>query len=73
MLQRSSSTIGIQKISVIIMPAQNVLANLLITLYNNEMRKKRECIITPASNFATEVLNVMKNHGYIEDYEYIDD
>lgn len=73
MLQRSSSAIGIQKISVIIMPAQNVLANLLITLYNNEMRKKRECIITPASNFATEVLNVMKNHGYIKDYEYIDD
>jgi small subunit ribosomal protein S8 len=55
------------------MPALNVLSNLLVTVYNNEMRKKRECIVAPASNFADEVLKVMKNHGYIENYEYIDD
>lgn len=55
------------------MPALNVLSNLLITVYNNEMRKKRECIVAPASNFADEVLKVIKNHGYIENYEYIDD
>jgi small subunit ribosomal protein S8 len=55
------------------MPALNVLSNLLVTVYNNEMRKKKECIVAPASTFAGEVLNVMKSHGYIEDYEYVDD
>ena len=55
------------------MPALNVLSNLLTTTYNNEMRKKRECIVLPASNFAKEILEVMKKHGYIGDYEYIDD
>jgi small subunit ribosomal protein S8 len=55
------------------MPAQNVLSNLLVTVYNNEMRKKRECIVAPASNFAKEVLRVMKDHRYIEGYEYIED
>jgi small subunit ribosomal protein S8 len=55
------------------MPALNIISNLLVTLYNNEMRKKKECVISPASNFASEVLKVIKNHGYIENYEYVDD
>ncbi|MFQ5941654.1 MAG: 30S ribosomal protein S8 [Nitrososphaerales archaeon] len=55
------------------MPATNVLSNLLVTVYNNEMRKKRRCTVIPASNFAGEVLKLMKNHGYIEDYQYIED
>ncbi len=55
------------------MPALNVLANLLVTVYNNEMRKKNECIVAPVSNFAGEVLKVLKNHGYIENYEHVDD
>ena len=55
------------------MPALNVLSNMLTTIYNNEMRKKRECIVIPASSFAHEILEVMKNHGYIGEYEYIDD
>ena len=55
------------------MPALNVLSNMLTTIYNNEMRKKRECIVIPASNFAREILEVMKKHGYIGEYEYIDD
>jgi small subunit ribosomal protein S8 len=55
------------------MPALNVLSNMLTTIYNNEMRKKRECIVLPASKFADEILNIMKKHGYIGDYEHIDD
>jgi len=55
------------------MPALNVLSNMLTTIYNNEMRKKRECIVIPASNFAREILEVMKKHGYVGEYEYIDD
>ncbi len=55
------------------MPALNVLSNLLTTIYNNEMRKKRECIVLPASNFAREILEVMKTLGYIGEYEYVND
>lgn len=55
------------------MPALNVLSNTLVTIYNNEMRKKRECIVMPASKFAQGVLEVMKKHGYIGAYEYVDD
>ncbi len=55
------------------MPALSVVSNLLSTMYNNEMRKKRECVIIPASNFATKILNVMKKHGYIGEFEKIED
>jgi len=55
------------------MPALNVLSNMLTTIYNNEIRKKRECIVIPASNFAGEVLEIMKKYGYIGEYTYIDD
>lgn len=55
------------------MPAFNVLANLFTSIYNNEMRRKRECIVLPASNFAHEILEVMKSLGYIGEYDYVDD
>ncbi|GIU72533.1 MAG: 30S ribosomal protein S8 [Candidatus Nitrosocaldaceae archaeon] len=55
------------------MPAQNILANLFTTIYNNEMRRKKECIIAPTSKLAYEVLNTMKKHNFIEDFEYIED
>lgn len=71
--QGSSGSLGIQKIRVTKMAAQNVLSNLLVTVYNNEMRKKRECIVAPGSTFAKEVLRVMKDQGYIENFQYIQD
>lgn len=55
------------------MPALNVPANLLTTIYNNEMRRKRECIVLPASKFASEILGVMKKQGFIGEYEFVDD
>jgi small subunit ribosomal protein S8 len=55
------------------MPALNILSNLFTTLYNNESRRKRECIVTPASKFASEVLRVMQKHRYIGEFEQIDD
>jgi len=55
------------------MPAVNVLANLFSTIYNNEMRKKKECLVTPASKLAREVLRVMQRHKYIGEFEHIDD
>ena len=55
------------------MPATNILANLFTTLYNTEDRRKDSCIIFPTSKLAIEVLNTLKNNGYIKEFEYIDD
>jgi small subunit ribosomal protein S8 len=55
------------------MPAQNVLANLFVTLYNNEARRKSECIILPTSKLGIEVLKTLQKDGYIGEFEHIDD
>lgn len=55
------------------MPALNVVSNLFTTLYNNESRRKKECIVTPASRFASEILRIMQKHRYIGEFEQIDD
>jgi small subunit ribosomal protein S8 len=55
------------------MPALNVISNLFTTIYNNESRRKRECIIIPASKFASEVLRVMQKNRYIGEFEQVDD
>ena len=55
------------------MPATNVIANLFVTIYNNETRRKRECVVLPASKHANEVLKTLKRYDYIGEYEQIDD
>lgn len=55
------------------MPAKDVLSNLFSTIYNNEMRNKKECLIIPASKLASEVLRTMQRHKYIGEFEFIDD
>ena len=55
------------------MPALNVLSNMFTTIYNNESRRKRECLVLPASKFSSEVLRVMQKHRYIGEFEQIDD
>ena len=55
------------------MPATNVLANLFTTMYNNELRNKKECLVIPASKLAQEVLRVMQRSKYIGEFEFIDD
>lgn len=49
------------------------LANALSTLSNNERRRKRECLVWPASKLMGQVLRVMQKNGYIGEFEYIDD
>jgi len=51
----------------------DVLANGLTVIMNNEMRNKRECVISPASKLLGRVLRVMQLHGYIGEFEFIDD
>lgn len=55
------------------MPATNVLANLFGTLYNNETRRNKDCIILPTSKLGIEVLKTLQKDGYIGEFEHIDD
>lgn len=55
------------------MPAQQILPNLFSSIYNNEIRNKKECLIIPASKLASEVLRTMQKHRYIGEFEFIDD
>jgi small subunit ribosomal protein S8 len=51
----------------------DVLSNGLTTVLNNELRNKRECVISPASKLLGKVLRVMQLNGYIGEFEFIDD
>ncbi|RLF12480.1 MAG: 30S ribosomal protein S8 [Thermoprotei archaeon] len=55
------------------MTMNDTLANALTSIMNSEMRAKSECIIMPASKLIANVLRVMLRHGYIGNFEYIDD
>ncbi|MEM0287712.1 MAG: 30S ribosomal protein S8 [Nitrososphaerota archaeon] len=55
------------------MPALAAIPNLFSTIYNNELRNKKECLIIPASMLAQEILRVMQKGKYIGEFEYIDD
>lgn len=56
-----------------VLPAINILANLFVTMYNSEMRRKKECIVFPTSKLGIEVLKTLQKHEYIGEFEHIDD
>ena len=49
------------------------VANGLTALKNAEMVRKKEVVICPASKLLGAILKVMQKHGYIGEFEYIDD
>lgn len=51
----------------------NPLSNALITIYNNEVRRNKQAIITPASKLIINVLRTVQKEGYVGEFEYIDD
>ncbi len=51
----------------------DTLSNGLVTVINNEMRNKRECVISPASKLLGKVLRIMQLNGFIGEFEFIDD
>jgi len=51
----------------------DTLANGLTTIVNNEMRNKRECVISPASKLLGRVLRIMQLNGYLGEFEFVDD
>lgn len=55
------------------MTMMDTLANGLVVIVNNELRNKRECVISPASKLLGRVLRVMQLNGYIGEFEFVDD
>ncbi len=51
----------------------DTLSSGLTTIKNNEIRNRRECIISPASKLLGRVLRVMQLNGYIGEFEFVDD
>lgn len=51
----------------------SVLGDALKTIYNAEKRGKRQVMIRPASRVVIKFLQLMQRHGYIGEFEYVDD
>jgi len=55
------------------MVRMSVLADALKTIYNAEKRGKRQVILRPSSKVIIKFLQAMQQHGYIGEFEIIDD
>ncbi|QCD79895.1 small subunit ribosomal protein S15Ae [Vigna unguiculata] len=51
----------------------SVLNDALKSMYNAEKRGKRQVMIRPSSKVIIKFLLVMQKHGYIGEFEYVDD
>ena len=51
----------------------SVLADALKTIYNAEKRGKRQVLIRPNSRVIVKFLQAMQKHGYIGEFEIVDD
>jgi small subunit ribosomal protein S15Ae len=50
----------------------SVLGDALKTMYNAEKRGKRQVLIRPASKVVIKFLQLMQRHGYIGEFELVD-
>ncbi|MBE5729607.1 30S ribosomal protein S8 [Candidatus Parvarchaeota archaeon] len=49
------------------------VSNALNVIFTSKISAKKECIITPMSNFILKILDIMSKGGYIDKYEVIND
>ena len=68
-----ATSLGFRKNKWYNMAATNILANLFVTLYNNEARRNTDCVIIPTSKLGIEVLKTLQKDGYIGEFERIED
>ena len=55
------------------MTRTSVLADALKAITNAEKTGKRQVLIRPSSKVIIKFLTVMQAHGYIDEFEYVDD
>lgn len=51
----------------------NILSDALNTIVNAERRGKKQVLIRPVSDLVIKFLRIMQKHGYIGEFEIVDD
>lgn len=51
----------------------DVLSNIFNTIYVARKNGKMNCVVTPQSKLIVNILDIIKNNGYIGEYEIIND